>query len=469
MLIAKTALYVLGRIVPALIGLGGVVLYTRLLDPASVGTYTLLLTTSLLVSGIATSWVRVAAFRLLAGSPRPDPVLLRTIAVAFAVLSLLMVAIESVILVAYHQRFSAASFALALAIAVVASAYDLTIALVQAQLDVARFGVLSFTRAVIAVTTSVALIHFGFHAEALLGGFLAANLVAAGGLPYWLPALHGHFDAGRLREMLRFGWPMSLTFGCGQAPATFSRYLLTALAGSAAAGIYGVAGDFARQTVVLLMGATSLAGQQLAIRSYDLAGAEPARRHLRDNIFLIAGVGVPATVGIAIFAGPLARVFLGHGFQAQAGTIIALTAVTTLLAGLRTFYFDQAFELVKDTRPQIALGPAVCLLEIGAAAVLIPRAGAVGAVAASVVAAAVGLVASATWGRRFFALPIPVGDLAKVALATAAMLAIARILPRATTPLGLGATVAAATTVYAVAFIAGSYRRFAQRPLDEAS
>ncbi len=467
-MLTKTFLYVLGRIVPALIGLGGVALYTRLLDAASVGTYTLLLATSLLVSGIATSWVRVAAFRLLAGSAEPNPVLVRTIAQAFAVLSLVMVVAEIPVLVAYHQHFSAAAFALALAIAVAASFYDLTIALIQAQLDVGRYGALSLARAIVAVSCSLLLIHFGLHAEALLGGFLAANLVAAGGLRYWLPAIHGRFDRDRFREMLHFGWPMSLTYGCAQAPATFSRYLLTVLAGSAAAGIFGVAGDFARQTIVLLMGATSLAGQQLAIRRYDTEGAEAARRALIDNIMLIAAVGVPATVGIAVFATPMAHVFLGRGFQAQAGTIIALTAVTTLLVGLRTFYFDQAFELVKDTRPQIVLGPAVCVLEIGSAALLIPIAGAAGAVLASVVAATIGLASSALWGRRFFALPLPLADFAKIALATGAMLVIVRLLPPASTPLGLSEAIAAAMIVYVATFGASSYRRLRGRLADGA-
>jgi len=67
-LFKQSGFYLCGRIVPAAIGVGGVAIYTRLLDPASMGAFALLLSTSLLAGAIGFSWLRIAALRVAAGT-----------------------------------------------------------------------------------------------------------------------------------------------------------------------------------------------------------------------------------------------------------------------------------------------------------------------------------------------------------------------------------------------------------------
>ena len=59
-------IYFVGRVFPAVISFFGIALYTRLLDPASFGTYALCLSTAFFVGMTGFSWLRVAALRMMA-------------------------------------------------------------------------------------------------------------------------------------------------------------------------------------------------------------------------------------------------------------------------------------------------------------------------------------------------------------------------------------------------------------------
>ena len=110
-LLKHWSVYIVGRILPAAIAFASIALYTRLLDPASFGTYALLLSTSFAVGLIGYSWLRVAALRMTATVAEEDkPKLLATIGVAFAGGSILVAATIVVGLRLYNPHSAGGSF-----------------------------------------------------------------------------------------------------------------------------------------------------------------------------------------------------------------------------------------------------------------------------------------------------------------------------------------------------------------------
>src|SRR5690606_19035367 len=90
-------------------------------------------------------------------------------------------------------------------------------------------------------------------------------------------------------------------------------------------------------------------------------------------------------------------------------------AASVLLAGLRSFYVDQAFQLQGRTGLQAwALGIGAAL-NVGLNLWWIPTHGVYGAAAATVLAYLVALGASWVLSRRAFALPVPLAEIAGVA------------------------------------------------------
>ena len=134
----QSSLYLAGRIVPAAIGVGGVAIYTRLLDPKTIGEYAVLLSTALLVSGIGFTWLRISAFRVASGFDNGlTPDFSATIALLFAATAIVFALIEGLVVHLSLPEYPAGLLVLAMA-AVVATAWnDLNASLLQARLNVA--------------------------------------------------------------------------------------------------------------------------------------------------------------------------------------------------------------------------------------------------------------------------------------------------------------------------------------------
>lgn len=125
-----------GRVIPAAVGLGSVCLYTRLLDPASVGIYALLLSSSLLASGLGFAWLRNAVLRVMSGEAegRMDAHIARTVVVSFVVTALVVGVLEGAFLHVFRPGIPLLSVVLAVGAALASAWNDLNASLLQAKL-----------------------------------------------------------------------------------------------------------------------------------------------------------------------------------------------------------------------------------------------------------------------------------------------------------------------------------------------
>jgi len=268
-------IYFIGRIMPAGIGFCAVALYTRLLAPDSFGVYALLLSTSFFVGLIGFTWLRVASLRMMASvAPQDEANLKATIGLAFAVMSVVVSTVIILIVRIYQPGWGWLSAGLAAACAIASGWFELNVAILQARLRVVAYSLFQLSRAVLALICSLVLIAAGWKANALLGGFAIGNCVGFVALGIWRgTAASGRFDGKLLQQIFHFGWPVSAT-AIGNFAITFLRYLLNTIRGTAAVGIFAAASDFSQQTIGLLIGTATIAGQPLAFRARDLGKDE---------------------------------------------------------------------------------------------------------------------------------------------------------------------------------------------------
>ncbi len=442
-------IYFIGRILPAGIGFCAVALYTRLLAPESFGVYALLLSTSFFVGLIGFTWLRVAGLRMIATVPPADePNLKTTIGFAFVGMSFVVSAVCVLIVRIYQPAWGWTPAILTAACAVASGWFELNVAIMQARLRVFAYSVLQMSRAVIVLLSSLALIAAGFKANALLGGFVIGNCAGFGALGLWRNALaSGRFDRKVLNQIFHFGWPVSAT-AIGNMSVTYMRYLLNALSGSAAVGLFAAASDFSQQTIGLLIGTATIAGQPLAFRARDLGNHDELADQLRNNARLIFAIGIPATVGLIILSNPISEIYLGPRFHVHTGLVMAISAAVMFLSGLRSSYFEQAFEIALRT-PAVAVNTVVRLAFVVVPSFwLIKSYGAVGAAIAVLISEVIGLGLSIAWANRLMHLPIPWGSLLKVTGATSVMAVALFFIPGKSTAIGLAVAVVAGTAVY---------------------
>jgi O-antigen/teichoic acid export membrane protein len=445
-------LYFIGRILPAGIGFCAIALYTRLLAPESFGVYALLLSTSYFVGLIGFTWLRVSSLRMMAAvAPADESNVKATIGLGFAGMSIVVSAIIVLIVRIYEPNWGWRLALLTAGSAVASGWFELNVAIMQARLRVLVYSLLQMSRAVLALIGSVALIAVGFKASALLGGFIIGNCAAFGALGIWRSAIaEGRFDGNLLNRIFHFGWPTSAT-AVGTFSVTILRYLLNAIGGSASVGIFAAASDFSQQTVGLLIGTATLAGQPLAFRARDLGDHEELARQLKNNARLIFAIALPATAGLVALSRPISTVYLGPRFHVHSGSVIAISALVMLVSGIRASYFEQIFEIAFRTKAVAVTTAVRVVLAILPSFWLIKAYGAVGAALAVLFSEVLGLVLSVAWANRLMRIPIPWESWIKVALATGVMTVALLLVPGKSTVLGLTAAIAVGIAVYGAA------------------
>lgn len=424
-MLKQTARYAVARWVPGLVNFLAIALYTRLLSSEDYGSYAMVVAWVALANALLFQWLRSGVRRFLIAYRQDREAFLRTVNRSFALLG--GAVLSAGVAVALAQPSSErrvlviAGVLLLLALAWV----EISLEVVLADLKSGRYGAAMLLRSLTSLAVGVGLAYAGFHAAGVLIGITAGYLVAGA----WLAVLHRPSGPARPaplhldRELLRYGLPLTMTFGLDFVVNSSDRLLLGNLAGTAAVGAYAASYDLAQQGMTALMMTINLGAFPMAVRALELGGIEGARAQLLRHATVLFAVAVPAAAALALLSGNLAHVVLGAEFRAGGALLIPIVAVAALLAGMKAYYFDLAFQLGRTTRQQIWSSGAAAISNVLLNLLLIPRYGAAGAAWATLAAFALGLVLSIGLGRTAFPIPIPVRDWWGIVVGTGVMCA----------------------------------------------
>ncbi len=444
------------QIAQALAGLGAIAAFTRLMSAEEFGRYALALSASMLAHTLLFTWAEAAAFRFFA-SARAE----KRLADHFATLIALALALGVVVLFAtgallafigLRENVTALS-AFAAGAAVFRFLTRITRESERAAFDIGRYAALETVYLAIGFAAGVALLTtFDLGAAAPFAGLLLAGaIVFMVDAPRLLARAKGGAPSlNRATQYASYGAPLALALALDLGVQTIARFILAHQAGVADLGAYAAAFGLARPLDLVFIGAGATLAPSL-LAAYEEHGAETARNVARQGFALLAAIAVPAAVGLALVAQPLADLLVGEGLRAGAAIVLPWLALAGLFAGFNLYYWSEAFQLTRRTglRALVMLAPGAVQLALTFA--LAPDMGAVGAAIAAAAGAATGSLTLSLIGRRLLALPISFSTLARIGAATAVMAAFVAMAPANQDPSTLAATIGVGALAYAIA------------------
>jgi O-antigen/teichoic acid export membrane protein len=453
-----TLVYVAARAVPALLTLVSLALLTRYLPPADFGRYSLAISLAGFLNVVLMSWNLQAFYRFHSIYRDRRFEQLRNAAAAGFLISTTIGAVLTLLLVPLFATDWGWGYAIAIAALVPALA---GLELMSYRLNSAArpFGYFALQ---IARTTGN-LVAGGI--VAYLTGSLVLVLLATAtwwvltamfaGLGPWIVGLQVRSEHVRmLRRMLSYGLPLTAAAALSSAVGTLDRFMLQALSSSTAVGEFAAGADLVQFCIGAMGSAFSLAVYPRLMAGYSRNG-DSLTPLLRTYSSTQMAVMLPLTVGFAMAAQPLSIVVVGKGLQAGAAAVIPWASVAIFVSVLKGFYLDLSFQLARWTRGSVFIAGVMMLTVTVLNLVLIPINGAIGTAQASLGGFIVAAALSYFLGRRrAVAMPFCVPDIAKIAIAGAAM-ALAMEPVRAASPvLALLGKAGAGGLAYAVALLA---------------
>lgn len=447
------------QIAQALVGLGAIAAFTRLMSPEEFGRYALALSASMLAHALLFTWAEAAAFRFFSAA-RTE----KRLADHFATLIALAVALGAVVLVATGALLSfvgvrediAALSAFAAGAAVFRFLTRITRESERAAFDVGRYAALETAYIAIGFAAGVALLmRFDLGAAAPFAGLLlAGGIIALIDAPRLIARARGGAPSlQRATTYASYGAPLALALALDLGVQTIARFILAHQAGIAELGAYAAAFGLARPLDIIFIGAGAAFGPLLLV-AYDERGADAAKAVAAKAFAIFAALAIPAAIGLALVSRPLAALMVGDGLSVNAAAAMPWLALGGVFAGFNLYYWSEAFQLTRRTglRALLMIVPGAVQLSLTLA--FAQSFGATGAAMAGAAGAAYGTLALALVGRRLIALPAPLGQLARIAAATAFMAAGVVMTPAFEGFAALVAPVAAGMIAYAFGALA---------------
>ncbi len=421
------------NVVQGVVGLLTIVLFTRVLSPAQYGVYALAFSVGSLTQTILLTWTEAAMARFLAArvedSRLPDhfATLFRLWIGAAA---LVPMACLAVLLTPLNPPLKIAVVA-ALASTLVNSLVKLAMERRRAAGEVSGAALLTMVQTAGGFLVGLALAFAGLGGAApILGVGAISTACVLLVLPGELKRMAGgKFDQALARAYATYGLPVSISLILALVLASTDRLLLGAFLDEATVGVYHAGYSLGSRTLDVVFIWLGMAGAPALISAYERGGQAALTEAAREQAGFMTLLTLPAAVGLALVARPLADLMVGEALRAGASHVTPWIAASGWLSGVTTYYLLQAFTLARRTPLLIVSMSAPALANVILNLVLIPRLGLDGALWATTLSYGVGAVAAWALGRRACPLPIPWNVLAKAGGASLVMAACVSILP----------------------------------------
>jgi O-antigen/teichoic acid export membrane protein len=445
--------YLPANVVAGLASFGAVWAYTRLLGPEGYGWYALALAGLNLVYTLTATWAEGAAYRF-SGEGGADQArttflaLLMSGAVACAVLLAVAAGVES-------KEFGAALMAAAFAALLLPFA-NAAREMARARQDVGRYAMSRMLQDAGAFGLGVMLaLRFGLGPAAPFAGLacVLAGIAVVEGRALWRAGAGGQARGALLRRDLAYGLPLAGALALHLALDAGDRFVIAALMGPEAVGVYAAGYGVADKLVGLVAAWAAAASAPALLAAWREGGAKAAGEASGQVLRMIVFVAAPAAVGVALVARPLAEVMVAATMRDEAARIMPWIAASGLIAALAMHYAAEAFVVGARTGRRALLLIVPVVLNLGLNVALIPHFGLMGAVWATLASYGAALALLAAAGRSVVPLAWPVGGMARIAGACGVMAAVVVAVPDVGGLAELALKAAAGATAYSLAAI----------------
>lgn len=412
MLLRHTLYYFTARGLPGLVNFAALAVFTRLLAPEEFGRYALVLAGVGLANVIFFQWLRLVLARFCQANRSCREQYLGGIFALFLSVAVPVTGAGLVLALAWPDPLWQGLLLLSVALLLTQAWFELNLSLAQASIEPVRYGKLSGTKAVVAITLGGSLAWLGLGATAPVVGLVAAHLISflAFGWFAWRgvkPALPG---SDTLKSQLGYGLPLTVTFALSWVVSGSDRLLIAWLLDERSVGVYAAGYDLAFQTLMLVLTIINTAAFPLAVKALERGGGPAAKRQLGENGQLIFVAAIAGGCGFVALAPQVVEIVIGTEFRSDALAIFPWVVFAGAIAGIKAFHFDLAFQLGVASRWLVLTGAAAALSNLALNMLLIPGFGIIGAAWATLAAFVISALLSAVLGLRVFDMP-PLGPM----------------------------------------------------------
>jgi len=425
MLFRHSSIYLLAKIIPGLIALAALSLYTHLLSPAEYGIYTLITSAAALFHSIVYNWINAGTMRFWANKKYNYITFTSTLFSTYIKISLALFVVTILIIVInawvgnLETKWIIATYFLLLAVA----AYTTTQNIYTVELKPDYFAYMGISYSVLSLIFGGLFAYIGLSSTGVVAGVTLGTIIPVIFVfkEIWLPYKKTEISQELTKKIMVYGLPFASIALLEEVTKVSDRFMLSWLQGPSQAGLYTVGYDLSGYSILMIMTAINLASYPVIIKLLETEGKKAAMDYFREYSILLIGISIPAVVGLNLIGGDLVYLLIDKEFQDSVILLLPWITLAVLTMGLQASYFDIAFQLSHRLDVVVKITIVVAIVNFILNYWLIPIMGINGAAIATLSSFALGSLLSAIIGRRYFTLPYPIKDFVKILVSSFVM------------------------------------------------
>ena len=412
----------MGRVINGITSLALLSLLTSTLSAEAYGAYTLLFTFSVSLSTICYQWIAVSVFRFnnIQSTNRA--------ALQGEAMRLYLFVCAAVVFLAPIIFYISLPELISLPVAIVMVGITVLAGLTDIQLNFAtssgqpvKYVIMSSGRAIAAIS----LVGLAFYIEYQTLGVLIA---VAGS--YFLAVSFGilsQYQSGKRRDpevrnrIIRYGLPLSVSAIATIIIHFSDRYMLSIFYSLREVGTYSAAYDLSQQTIGALLSVVFVTVFPRISAAHEAGRIDQIAYYARMLLMLLLALGGGILTCFIWYSSNVSALVLGVNIASDAAPLMPLAGLAMILGVMKACVFDIPAKLKEHTRYLLAVSLFMASANLLLNLALIPPYGVYGAVFATIVTFALGMIASLIRDFSFWGIPRVNSGIFKLCIALATM------------------------------------------------
>jgi len=423
LLVKHTLVYLISKIIPAFSTLLGIYLFTHSLMPDEYGKYSLTLTLGVGLGAVFYQWINTSFLVLYREYIDKESDFLSSVFISFFFISLI-IAIINVVCSHYFNEYNKAIVLDLVGITIICNGWFLiNQTFSNARLKPKEYA---FSLAIKSICTTLfgyAAIKYGFGIDGVLWVTAVIFIISVfNNIRPWFKADINKIDFNIIKSLMSYGGPLTITFLMTFLLSFSNRFIISKMLDNASVGVFSVSYDMANYMIFTICGAMHLAGLPLILNEYKINGIRGCKKQLTFSFNLVFMISTAVVFGIIFVSREIVELFIGDAYKNVSFILLPILSIGFWFNSLKSYYFDYAFQIAKDTKNQV-ISPVVAVITlIVFSPFLIKIFGVEGAAYANVISFLVYMLMCVFLGKKAFDMPkIPWINCLKVIIAVIGM------------------------------------------------
>ena len=442
-----TLIYLFSKGLPGFISFVAILYYSKMLEPADYGKYSLVISIVGVINIIFCEWFRYGVSRfypesIAIGEQNQYMLFVKSIINYFTIAIALATFICFLIFDLFFETYLSKWLVLLMGLMVFLNfAFNLLTQIFITELRPIIFSKANFLKTIIGVGGSVILIYLGYNFVGLFVGvtigFVFSVIYSYFSANFPAKPSGYKFNKDLLRSMALYSLPLTASAGLSFLVSYASRFIIGYFRGVVETGLFTLGYDFTQQTIGVFIGIAATSSLPIAMKLYTQNGNDNAfQSHMSKSIALLFVIALPIVVVFAGNSTEITTLLLGGNFKKLSPLLIPVSAIAAFILGIKSFYLDTIFYLKKETKFQTLILFLVVVLDTVLNVIFVPRYGYMASAVSNLIVSISASTLTFFVVSRLLKTPMPWLDILKIIIAVTAMFIFYNYVPVSKTLIG---------------------------------